>query len=406
MADARFSRIAVAIFALVALLSACAPVRPERLALVPLRFTHLPGWKHDRPGEAIPAFLKSCARIESLAETAPLGPDGFAGTVADWRPLCRQAAQLPVADDAAARAFFERGFRPYQLAVGRRTEGLFTGYYEAELRGTRKRGGAYTIPLYGLPDDLVAVDLGRFDPELEGRRIAGKVVKGKLEPYASRAEINAGALTGRNLEIVWVDDPVAAFLVQVQGSGRVRLAEGGTLRIGYAGFNGHPYVSIGAELIRRGEIVREAVSIPAIVQWIGAHPEEGAALLETNPAYVFFRVVEGDGPIGAAGVALTPGRSLAIDPAFLPYGAPMWIDTHNPDRYEPPLRRLLITQDTGAAIKGPIRGDVFWGFGEQAAAKAGAMRHRGEAWLLLPRSVSPPTAPEVSRGVAPLPIGG
>ena len=406
MLGIRFLRSAAAGFVLVALLFACAPFPPERLALVPLRFTHLPGWEHDRQSEAIPAFLKSCTRIKALAETTLLGPDGLAGTVADWRPLCQQAARRPAADNAAARAFFEHGFRPYRLAVGRRTKGLFTGYYEAELRGSKKRGGAYTIPLYGLPDDLVTAELGRFDPELQGRRITGKVVGGKLEPYASRAEINAGALVGKKLELIWVDDPVEAFLLQVQGSGRVRLAEGGTLRIGYAGFNGHPYSSIGTELIRRGEIARKAISAQAIVKWIHAHPKEGAALMETNPAYVFFRVVKGDGPIGAEGVALTPGRSLAVDPAFLPYGAPMWIDAHNPDRYEPPLRRLLILQDTGSAIRGPIRGDGFWGFGQEAAAKAGTMRHQGEVWLLLPHTVHPSTAPEVTRGVAPLPIGG
>jgi membrane-bound lytic murein transglycosylase A len=222
------------------------------------------------------------------------------------------------------------------------------------------------------------VDLGRFRPAWRGERIAGRVDKGNLVPYSSRAEIEQGALSGRGLELAWAADTIETFFLQIQGSGRVRLADGGELRVGYDGQNGHPYVALGRVLIDRGLLPREQVTMQSIKAYLRAHPDEAAALMRENPSYVFFRELSGDGPVGAQGVALTPGRSLAVDRAFVPLGAPVWLVAED-------IARLLVAQDTGGAIRGPVRGDLFWGHGAEAEARAGAMKARGRAWLLLPR---------------------
>ena len=372
------------------LLSACAEPPPEEpgLALSPAGYDDLAGWHDDDHAAALVALERSCARFATLPDDRPVGPDGLAGTIADWRAPC---AAAPGAH-GAARAFFEDWFVPFKATDRGRDEGLFTGYYEPLLHGALAESARYATPLYGRPDDLVTVDLGAFDDALEGRRIAGRVIDGKLMLYESRAEIDAGALDGRAQPIVWVDDPVDAFFLHVQGSGRVQLDGGGTLRVGYASANGRDYVSIGRVLIDRGELTREAVSLQTIRAWLAAHPGEARELLDQNPSFVFFRELEGDGPIGAQGVALTPERSLAVDRKFLPLGAPVWLDITVPDadpaRPDRPLRRLLVAQDAGGAIKGPLRGDVFWGFGGDAESIAGRMKHRGRLYLLLPRGVA------------------
>ncbi len=354
----------------------------DRLVLDPATFADLPGWGEDAVERAVPVFLRSCSKIATRPE--------------DWKPLCAEAAKLPPGDRPAARRFFESRFQPFSVRNHRNPLGLFTGYYEPLLHGSRKRGGKYTVPLYTRPPDLVMVDLGRFRDDLKGKRIAGKVVDGNLVPYPDRKEIDAGALANRKLEVVWVDDATDAFFLHVQGSGRVELAEGGELRLGYAAQNGHPYTAIGRELIDRGEIRREDVSLQTIRAWLAAHPGKAREILETNPSYVFFQKIEGEGPLGAQGVPLTPGRSLAVDLKYIPLGVPLWLvgEVPSPREGEPDekLRRLLVTQDTGGAIRGPVRGDVFWGFGEEAEAIAGRMKHRGKAWLLLPAGVKPEPA--------------
>lgn len=276
---------------------------------------------------------------------------------------------------------------------------MFTGYYEPELRGSRTRGGRYTVPLYGRPADLVTVDLGQFRDELKGQRIVGRVRQGALRPYATRAEIEAGALhgikheDGGSLELVWVDDAVDAFFLQIQGSGRVVLEDGSVLRVGFAERNGHPYVAIGRELVAQGIMTREQVSMQSIREWLAANPDTAAELMNRNPSFVFFRTLPSstspeDGPFGSEGVPLTPGRSLAVDRNFLPMGLPIWLEADDPINSGQRLRRLLIAQDTGGAIRGPVRGDVFWGFGADAAERAGRMRSAGRYWILLPRDVA------------------
>jgi membrane-bound lytic murein transglycosylase A len=378
-------------------LAACAGQPGDQLKLADgailkaAKFSELEGWSKDKQGLALAAFRRSCRQLREQPAGRPVGPGGLAGTVAEWRPVCAAAERVPANDDTAARIFFTAWFTPFWVVDGNGDQGLFTGYFEPLLHGARRRDDRFNVPLYARPSDLVVVDLGLFRKELHGARITGRVVDGTLHPYPSRAEIDGGALDGRSLEIVWVDDPVDAFLLQVQGSGRVELVDGSVTRLGYAASNGHPYVSIGRELVERGAIPLEEVDWPAIRAWLDNHTDEAKSLLHANPSYVFFATVDGEGPRGAQGVALTPGRSLAVDPRFVPLGAPVWLDTTvpAPDPQDPDvhLNRLMVAQDTGGAIKGAVRGDVFWGHGEAAGAIAGRMKHRGRYAILLPKAV-------------------
>jgi len=380
------ARSAAAALLLLPALFACkpSPPPPDKLTLAAAQFADLPGWEQDDAALALAALRRSChpLLLSKQLTSAPLG-NGVAGTIGDWQPICAAAATLEPTDVAAARAFFETWFRPWQAGNNSRSEGLFTGYYEPELRGARAPGGAYTTPLMRRPPDLVMVELGLFRPAWRGERIAGRVVEGRLKPYESRAEIENGALDRYHLGLLWVDDPVDAFFLQIQGSGRIRLEDGTLLRIGYDGQNGHPYVPIGRLLVERGSLTKDSASMQAIRAWIKEHPEEGKSLMAENPSYVFFREMSGEGPVGAQGVALTAGRSLAVDRDFIPLGVPLYLDAGDD------LRRLVIAQDTGGAIRGPVRGDLFWGAGAEAELRAGTMKARGRYFLLLPKTVTP-----------------
>jgi membrane-bound lytic murein transglycosylase A len=351
---------------------------PDRLALTAADFASVPGWSADRHAEAIPALLRSCAPLGKLSLDAKVGTEPASRPASAWQAACAEARGLPAGDHEAARRFFEAFFVPHATANNDDAEGLFTGYYEPELAGCRERTAECASPLLRRPPDLVTVELGRFRPAWRGERIAGKVEKGALVPYASRAEIERGALDGKDLELAWAEDPIEVFFLQIQGSGRVRLADGSQLRVGYDGQNGHAYVALGRVLIDRGLMPREQVTMQSIKAYLRDRPHEAAALMNENPSYVFFRELSGEGPVGAQGVALTPGRSLAVDRSFLPLGAPVWLVAED-------IARLLVAQDTGGAIRGPVRGDVFWGHGAEAEARAGAMKAKGRAWLLLPR---------------------
>ena len=367
-------------------LAACETTSPPpQLVLTQSRFADLQGWSSDRQGEAIAALQRSCRRILTLPEAQPVGPPGNTQPASAWRAPCEQALRLDPGNDATARAFLEENFVPFAAADNDRSDGLFTGYYEPELHGARAPDTRYKVPLHGRPADLVTVDLALFKPEWKGQRITGRLDNGTLKPYPTRAEIEAGALRNTKSEIVWVDDPVDAFFLQVQGSGRVLFEDGSIMRVGYAAQNGRPYVAIGRELIARGALTRETVSMQSIRAWLAANPTEAASVMNLNPSYVFFRKLDGDGPLGSEGVALTPGRSLAVDRAFLAMGLPIWLDAEDPLDPAVRLQRLLVAQDTGGAIRGPVRGDVFWGHGAEAAERAGRMRSQGRYWILLPR---------------------
>ena len=340
------------------------------------------GWAESDASAGLAAFRRSCEALAKLSDDAPLGGAGYAGTAGDWRSVCA-TADMP----GGARAFFETNFVPYRvIAAG---EGFFTGYYEPELKGSRTRHGPYQTPLYGVPSDLIGVDLGLFRENLRGQRLAGRVVDGRLVPYATRAEIAREGLPPAD-ELLYVDDPVDAFFLQVQGSGRVLLDDGSVVRAAYAGQNGHTYTAIGAVLVRWGELQLEDVSMQSIRAWIAAHPERREELFDNNASYVFFSAQAlGDPNLGAngtQGVPLTPEASIAVDATTHPLGAPMWLETMVPDAA--PFRRLVVAQDTGGAIRGVVRADIYWGFGARAGEIAGRMRSTGSLTVLLPRGVA------------------
>ena len=372
----------------------CAPQpEPDRLVLRPASFQDLPGWEADDHNAALQAFLRSCAALEERADDAPLDIGSLGGRMGDWRGVCADAAGVDGA--AQARAFFESRFTPYEARNNAQAEGLFTGYFEPELRGALREGGRYRVPLYGRPHDLVSVDLGLFRPELVGERIAGRVTDGVLEPYATRTEIDTGALAGQGLELAWVDDPIDAFFLHIQGSGRIAFEDGTKRRVAYAGTNGHNYFAIGRRLVALGAFTPEQITMSAIRDWLAENPDQAPAVMRENASYVFFRWLgeaqAADGPVGVQGVPLTAGRSLAVDRRFVPLTAPIWLDGAAPDpdpaKGDRRLRRLMVAQDTGGAIRGPVRGDVYWGAGDEAGSVAGRMKHRGRYWLLLPRGL-------------------
>jgi membrane-bound lytic murein transglycosylase A len=381
-----FRRGAGSVVALVLLLAACGSPPPDRLTLEASRFADLPGWSEDDLGDAMTAFRRSCATLLAAKPdpAAPLG-NGNAGKAADWLEPCAAAGSVEIGDRAALRNYFESWFQPWKAGNNGESRGLFTGYYQPELRGARQRDEIYATPLLRRPPDLVTVDLHLFRPALHDR-IAGRVGDGRLTPYESRDKIERGALDRFGLPFLWVDDPVDAFFLEIQGSGRIRLSDGSMVQVGYDGQNGQPYIAIGRLLVERGLMDRDSVSLQTIRAWIKAHPAEGAALMDENPSYVFFREITGEGPLGSQGEVLTPGRSLAVDRDFVPLGVPLWLDAEDGGQ---PLRRLMVAQDTGGAIRGPVRGDVFWGFGAEAEARAGPMKARGGYYLLLPRTVTP-----------------
>ena len=362
---------------------------PETASLIlrPASFGDLPGWEQDRQAEALTAFAQSCGALMKQSSISPSFNDAPMST-ANWQAACRA---LPAnADDVAARHYFEQWFVPWQASGDGETHGLFTGYYEAALRGSRQRHGVYQIPLRLRPADLVMVELGDFRPELKGQRIAGSVINGHLKPYADRQAIEAGKLANdAQLQFVWVDDPVDAFFLQIQGSGTIALDDGTSLRVGYDAQNGWPYTAIGRALIERGDLPRDQVSMQSIRAWLKSHPQEAQQVMNFDRSYIFFKILGVNAPAGAEGVTLTPGRSLAVDHARLSYGVPIFVAAVAPTPDQPPFRRLMVAQDTGGAIRGPVRGDVFWGAGAQAEAVAGAMKADGQAWLLLPRGVTP-----------------
>jgi membrane-bound lytic murein transglycosylase A len=340
--------------------------------LKPGAWADLPGWKNDDLKAAWPAWLQSCAVVQRQSA---------------WREACAEAARLANPDPEAIRAYFQNRFAPYQIQQAEGgAEGLVTGYYEPLLRGSRTLTPKYRYPLRAPPDDLLIVDLATVYPELKSLRLRGRLDGNKVVPYFTRGEIEAGKTPVQGREIAWVDDPVELFFLQVQGSGRVQLDNGPLMRVGYADQNGHPYRSIGKWLVERGELTLDKASMQGIKDWAREHPERLPELLAANPSYVFFRELayQDGGPLGALAVPLTPERSIAVDPRAIPLGAPVWLATTRPNSNEA-LNRLMLAQDTGGAIRGNVRADFFWGFGDEAGRLAGAMKQKGRMWLLLPR---------------------
>jgi len=350
--------------------------------LKPGDWQSLPGWSVDDLLPAWDAFLQSCTAIKKQPQ---------------WLSVCEQAALLQSPKEAMLREFFEKKFLPHQLInADGSDEGLITGYYEPLLKGSRKPTARYRFPIYAAPEDLLVVELGEVYPELKNMRLRGRLQGKKVLPYYSRAEIENGAAPPSEKILLWVEDAVELFFLQIQGSGRVQLENGEVVRVGYAEQNGHPYKSIGKLLVARGELPLAQASMQGIKTWGQKNQSKLVELLKQNPSFVFFRELPADasdpsgklGPPGSLGVPLTAGRSIAIDPRALPQGmglgAPVFLSTTWPNT-ELPLNRLMLAQDTGGAIKGGIRADFFWGFGEAAGNQAGKMKQRGKMWVLLPQ---------------------
>ncbi|MGH1456333.1 MAG: murein transglycosylase A [Alphaproteobacteria bacterium] len=354
---------------------------PPQMILEEVGFDALPDWGSDDFKTFIPAFEKSCNRIKNIPAERPFGALEMAGTYKDWQAICEKFKT----ENQDVKTFIEANFTPYEVREDDEAVGLFTGYYEAALKGSTARSDTYNVPLHKRPDDLVMVDLGQFREELKGQRIAGRVKGGNLKPYESREDIVSGNWPHDDEVLVWVDNAVDAFFVQIQGSGIVTLDDGGTMRIGYAGQNGHPYYAIGRELIKREHLTKENVSMQSIRAWLSDNPGGADEVMNTNKSYVFFHEINGEGPIGAQGVALTAGRSLAVDRTKISYGVPLWVDIEKPVEEANDIRRMMIAQDTGGAIIGAVRGDVFWGYGDIAEDMAGKMKSKGQYWVLLPR---------------------
>ncbi|HSJ81731.1 MAG TPA: MltA domain-containing protein [Thiobacillus sp.] len=341
--------------------------------LKPVDWAAVAFWQDDTVSETWSAFLQSCSTL--VKRTA-------------WHAVCAEAARMAAPDDATARAFFEQRFQPYQAtADDGSAEGMVTGYYEPLLKGDRVRTARARFPLYAAPDDLISVELASVHPELKGLRLRGRLVGNKLLPYPTRKDIETAGNGFKGQPIAWAEDPVDLFFLQIQGSGRIELPDGSHMRVGYADQNGHPYLSIGKLLVERGELKLEQASMQGIKNWGAKNPDKLPALLASNPSFVFFRELPNglSGPLGALGVPLTGGRSIAVDPRFIPLGAPVFLATTQPNSPQP-LNRLVMAQDTGSAIRGGVRADFFWGFGDKAGELAGRMKQRGRMWVLLPKT--------------------
>ncbi|MFO1184714.1 MAG: MltA domain-containing protein [Bauldia sp.] len=365
-------------------------MRGEEEAIATLRrvtFAALAGWPQDDHRAALQAFRRSAAVVAAAPpKTRRLNIAGAAVVRA-----AQAALALPgPLERSAAQAFFEDNFAPYDVHPPK-GRGFFTGYYEPVVAGSLARAPGFTVPLYRRPPDLADVDDANrpagWDPEI---RFARRTAAG-LSEFPDRRAIEAGALAGQGLELVWLNDPVDVFFIHIQGSARVRLADGRTIRLTFDGKSGHPYTAIGKVLIDRGEIARADVTMASIRAWLSAHPNDAPGVMAENRSFIFFKeIAVADpalGPVAAAGVALTPGRSLAVDRTLHTFGSPVWVETEAPDG---PFRRLMFADDTGSAILGPARGDIFFGTGDAAAALAGAMKSPGRFVLLVPRQLNLP----------------
>jgi membrane-bound lytic murein transglycosylase A len=367
---------------------------PAPLRATPVAFADLPGWRDDTLSDVGQAVRESCRALATRPADALIGEGPLARPAAAWQAACAGLGSGDVAP-TALREWLEAHFVPYAVSAGDDAPtGTFTGYYEAEFSASERRDARYRVPIYGPPRDLVTVDLPAFVPSPPAalpRQLVGRVVttpRGQiLTPYFTRAEIEQqDAIATQADVLIWADDPVAVHILHIQGSGRATLPDGRKLKVSFAGSNGQRFRGIGSILLAAGVLKPGGATMDTVRTWLQAHPNEAATYMAQNARYIFFKVAPDDdasGPIGALGVPLSPQRSLAVDPRAIPLGAPVWLATRTPDGA--PFTRLMLAQDTGAAITGAVRGDVFWGRGEPAFAIAARMKSDGRYWVLLPR---------------------
>lgn len=379
------------------------PKAPAALELSPTAFASLPGWQNGDPTRALAALGRSCRVILRMPPTWGMGGSGYAGTAGDWRSVC---LSLPGSVDRnRVRKWFEESFTAFVVGAGRDRSAFFTGYYEPEIEASHTRHANYRVPIYGAPYDLVTADLGLFRKELAGIRISGHVTGGRFVPFPPRAAIDAAGLRDAPV-LLYARDPIAVFFLHIQGSGRARLDDGSMLRLAYAGQNGRPYTPIGRVLIAKGALDRARMSMQAIRTWLSDHPKDARTLMESDESYVFFRQAPIADPSlgspGTEGVPLTPEASIAVDPALHALGVPMYVVAEtlpgNAQSRPTSFASLCVAQDTGGAIKGAARADVFWGFGSRAESIAGGMKSGGLLYVLLPKALAARVGARFSAG--------
>ena len=349
-----------------------APPEPLRGRLVRVAWNEVKQWGADDPSGALYAFLQGCP----ILKAEPI-----------WAAVCAKAEATRQRPRGEIQRFFASEFEPYQaLNLDGTESGTVTGYYEPLLRGSRTKTAKFRYPLSATPPDLLTIDMSEMYPDLKNRRLRGRIVGGRVLPYFERSEIDSASAPLKGLEIVWVDDPIEALFLQIQGSGQIQLTDGKMLRVGYADQNGHAFRSVAGALVRRGELKLARASLDGMKDWARRNPQKVQQFMNINPSYIFFKELAPDltGPIGTLGVPLTAERSVAVDHRVIPLGVPVFLSTTYPGTKDA-LTRLMVAQDTGGAIAGGVRADFYWGFGDTAGATAGKMKQAGKMWVLLPR---------------------
>ena len=341
------------------------PFISDELKLSAVDFNRLNGFETDNVLEALPALRYSCTVLSQQNE--------------QWRTICRKIKKS-FRSNEEFRSFLKENLQPY--AIKDNQKGLFTGYYEPEIEGSLVQTKKYATPVYGLPQDIVRIDLEKFNPKYKGEILFGKQKGKEITPYLTRKEIETGKTKIPSDIIAWVKEPVDLFILQIQGSGILKLPDGEKIGIGYDGNNGHIFTGIGSVMAKKGFLKSGVYTMSEIRDWLIANPEQARELMHENKRFIFFKKLDRPGAVGSLGVPLTAGRSLAVDPAYIPLGSFLWLQA---DHNEKPLNRLMTAQDTGSAIKGTVRGDFFWGTGDQALKEAGRMRSQGLYFLLLPK---------------------
>ncbi|MDI9818386.1 MULTISPECIES: murein transglycosylase A [unclassified Legionella] len=361
--------------------------KTEKITLRQGSFSQLPGWNTANVKKSLGAFQTSCKAFLRQNPERSVGSHHLTMKAKDWQPICQEALTISPVTNKNAKKFFQKWFAPVEFYNGQSLKGLFTGYYMPLLHGSLTKTSKYNIPIYGTPSDLITIDLSQFDPSIKHRKLIGRLDGHKVVPYYTREEINKGAIKKKATVLAWIDNPVDRVFLEIQGSGIIQLTDGKQLYVGYAAENGAAYTSIAKVLIDKGIMTKHTASMQGIKRYLTEHPEEMEAVLNQNKSFVFFSILSQNAALGTQGVALTPGYSLAVDLKWIPLGTPLWLNTTRPDKYhddQKPFQRLMIAQDTGGAIRGVVRGDVFWGAGKKATFIAGHMKNEGHYWLLLP----------------------
>lgn len=368
--------------------------KPQEISYRIASFKNLPGWKEADFQKSLATFQRSCQTFLRMQPEDLVGSQQISMKAKEWLPICHAAQALDSKSKSqkASQQFFEKWFVPISWYDKKQLTGLFTGYYLPYFPGSLTKTETYPVPIYGLPSNLVTINLEDFDPALAPRVLVGRLENNKVLPYYSREQINRGMLKDKAPVLVWVKSHIDRLFLEIQGSGTIELEDGRLINLNYAGENGAPYFAVGRVLVEKGVMTKETASMQGIRAYLEAHPDDILPVLNKNKSFVFFRTLNQATALGAQGVELTPGYSLAVDRRWVPLGMPIWLDTTRPGlKTESPqkLQRLMIAQDTGGAIRGPVRGDVFWGGGDKATYIAGKMKNKGQYWLLVPRSMLP-----------------